>query len=114
MWRKFNQWPTSCVAVLPRWYGVEVPGELGPPTEPVSNTTPSVAEAPPGNWAYPSTPPLRLQTQTFRYWFVGQASLPPCAVYFTELLVEKAVTVVDFLIIPVVAAPVGLTVARQN
>src|SRR5215470_16122625 len=74
MWLRFNQCPTSCVAVRPR-----LNGALAVPVVPnavLRIATPSVSGAPPGNCVYPSSPPPRVQTHRLRYFEDGQASAP--------------------------------------
>src|SRR5262245_13733090 len=71
MCRRFNQCPTSCVAVRPM-----LKGGAAVPVEPNAVnpiTTPSVSAAPPGNWAYPRSPPVNRHTQRFRYESRGHA-----------------------------------------
>src|SRR5213592_4435895 len=77
-------------------------------------TTPSVAAGPPGNCAYPSNPPPRLQTQRFRYRSLGQAAWPPAFARFTESPVPNESRVVFVRVIPVVFLPAGSFLARAN
>ena len=49
---RFNQWPTSCVAVLPKLKGASALPSL--PKYLCEITTPSVFEGMPGNWAKPN------------------------------------------------------------
>src|SRR5512137_268755 len=112
MWRRLSQWPTSCVAVLPRLKGGLAVPEV--PKAVFRITTPSVFLGPPGNCAYPRMPFARAHTQIFRYLSVGQAFTPPVAANFTESSVSKDVRVVFVRVIPVVGLPFGSFDARAN
>src|SRR5262245_22975694 len=75
MCRRFRKWPTSCVAERPLLNGAAAVPDV--PNAVFRMTTPSVAAGPPGNWAYPSNPPPRVQTQMLRYFLVGHGFTPP-------------------------------------
>src|SRR5918999_740500 len=64
IWRRFSQWPTSCVAVRPRLNGAFAVPVF--PNAVLRITTPSVLLGPPGNCAYPSRLPASRHTQMFR------------------------------------------------
>src|SRR5215213_3286196 len=81
MCRRLRKWPTSCVAVRPRLNGACAVPFVPNPLWVI--TTPSVSAGPPGNCAYPRSPPPRLHTQRFRYLSVGHGALPSAA-DFTE------------------------------
>src|SRR5215467_15210624 len=112
MWWRFSQCPISCVAVLPRLKGaVAVPFV---PKAVLRITTPSVLAGPPGNCAYPKSPPANEQTQRFRYFLVGHEPAPPSVADFTESSSEKDVLVVLVRVIPLVGLPLGSFLARTN
>ena len=60
-------------------------------------TTPSVADEPPGNCAYPKIPLPIVATQRFNF-VVGEVGfIPPCVDFLHASLVPQDVFVVDFL-----------------
>src|SRR5262245_34411045 len=77
-------------------------------------TTPSVAAGPPGNCAYPSNPPPRVQTHRFRYLEEGHAGAPPVEAFLTVSFVPKESRVVLVRVMPLVALPDGSFVASAN
>src|SRR5439155_18704315 len=81
MWKRLSQWPISWVALLPLSNGAAavpvVPNALW------RITTPSLSAGPPGNCAYPKSPPPSWHTQMLRYRSAGQAAAPPVAANLT-------------------------------
>src|SRR5262245_21213338 len=112
MCRRFSQWPISCVAVRPRLNGAAAVPDV--PNADDRITTPSNRDGPPGNWAYPSSPPPRLHDHRFRYRLAGQAGCPPPDFVLTESSVPKDVRVVSVLVMPVCVLPWGSFVASAN
>src|SRR2546430_1485182 len=78
------------------------------------SSTPSVATGPPGNCAYPNSPPFRAQTQRLRNLAEFHASAPPVLFRFIKSWVSKPATFVFVRVMPVVAAPLGSLVARAK
>src|SRR5687768_9789144 len=52
-------------------------------------TTPSVVEGPPGNCAYPNSPPVSAHTQRFRCVLGLNGGIPPVDARFTSSLNEN-------------------------
>ena len=68
-----------------------------------------------GGVAYPKIPPDKSHTHMFKYLSWSQGSIPPEEVDFIAFVcIENEVWLVCVLVIPLVNAPLGSTVAKQN
>ena len=112
MWRRLSQCPTSWVKVRPRLNGASTVPTV--PKAVFRITTPSVALGPPGNWAYPSSPPPSVHTQMLRYSSVGHAFEPPLFARFTSSPAPNPVRCVCTRTTPSVLFPSGSVVASWN
>src|SRR5262245_50585018 len=112
MWRKLSQWPISWVTVRPRLKGAAAVPVV--PKAVLRMTTPSVLAGPPGNCAYPNSPPASVQTQMLRYFELGQALAPPIALDFTASSSENPVSAVLVRVMPLVFLPSGPFLASLN